>query len=120
MDALLTGAGAGTAIAALLGLFKLIGGGVGWLVDRKDKQSDKVTHRLDLLEASHATLNSKLLIVGGALAEAIAELRHSVPASPGLERYERALRMAFPIEENPAGLAELAARVDRLNAGSKK
>lgn len=116
-SALMSGVGFGAALAALLGLFRLLGKGVGWLIDRNDRRGDKLGVRLEALEQQVEALNAKMIILGGALAESVAELRHHAPESAGLARYERALRLAFPLTQTPDDIGAIAAEVDRLNRG---
>lgn len=117
LNALLTGAGIGTAGVTLLAFFRLFGKGVGWLIDRGDRNGDKLAVRMGVLETRVEALSAKIVIVGGALAEAVAELRQHAPDSLGLARYERALRIAFPLTETPPDMAGMAAEIDRLNRG---
>lgn len=115
LDYLLTGAGIGTALAAAIAFFKLLGTGIAWLMERDDKRKTSLTARLDAMETKVNDLNAKMIIVGKALAEAVAELRHHAPGSDGLARYEKALRLAFPVFDASLDLAVMATQIDKKN-----
>ena len=114
-DYLLTGVGVGSSLAGALALFRLFGKGVAWLMDRDDRRKTSLTARMEAMELKVEALNAKVIIVGGALAEAVADLRQHTPNSANLARYERALRLAFPLHEPPADLVARAQAIDKLN-----
>lgn len=102
----LSEAGQGIAAAVLVAL----GAALKWLIEWLSGQRGS---RMGKLEKKVDRLNAKVVMIGGALAQAVAELRHSAPESAGLAHYDRVLRIAFPVERGvPEDLAALMARLE--------
>ena len=101
--------GQGFAAALLLAL----GAGLKWLIEWLSGQRGS---RMTKLERKVDRLNSKVIMIGGALATAVAELRANHPVSPNLAHYDRVLKLAFPVERTiPEDMAALAALLEEEN-----
>ena len=96
----------GGAFAGIVAALVSLGGGIKWLFGRRESRMSKLERRVD-------RLNAKVVMIGGALATAVGELRLHAPLSPNLAHYDRVLRVAFPVDRGTP--QDLAALVERLN-----
>ena len=102
----LSEAGQGVAAAVLLALGAALKWAIEWLSGQRGSRMNKLEKKVD-------RLNAKVVMIGGALAQAVAELRHTAPQSASLAHYDRVLRIAFPVARGvPEDLAALMAQLD--------
>ena len=104
------GGGVGPWAAAGIMALTPLGLGLRWVVNWLSGRHEK---RLASLEKGQANLVAKVLILGQALMEVTADLRHHAPASSSLVRAEAALKRAFPLDPRvPGDMLDLVAQMD--------
>lgn len=99
------------ALGGLAAVLLALGAGLKWAIEWLSGQRGS---RMARLEKKVDRLNAKVIMIGGALATAVGELRLNHPTSPNLAHYDRVLKLAFPVDRTvPADIAALAALLEQ-------